>query len=157
VCRDAEVVVVCVPYAAHTATLESIRPALAGKLVIDITVPLAPPKVREVHLPEGHSAAQEAARILGVDVPLVAALHHVSSSHLADPDHAIDCDVLVCGDAAEGKAAAIDLMRDLGLRGLDAGPLRNAVALESFTPVLLYLNKRYGTAAAGLRITGLPA
>lgn len=155
VCRDAEVVVLAVPYAAHTATLTALKAELAGKLIIDITVPLAPPKVREVHLPKGGSAAQEAAQILGPDAQLVATLHHVSSAHLTDAGEAIDCDVLVCGDHEAAKDAAMGLIADLGLRAFDAGPLRNAVALESLTPVLLYLNKRYKTAGAGIRITGI--
>lgn len=156
VCRDADVVVLCVPYSAHTDTLSGLRSALKGKLVIDITVPLAPPKVREVHLPKGTSAAQEAAELLGPEVRLVATLHHVSSGHLADLTHAVPCDVLVCGDDVPGKETAIQLIADLGLRGLDAGPLKNAVALESLTPVLLYMNKRYKSDGTGVRITGLP-
>jgi NADPH-dependent F420 reductase len=155
VCRDADVVVLCVPYGAHGATLEGLKAELQGKLVIDITVPLVPPKVREVQLPEGNSAAEEAARILGPDVRLVATLHHVSSGHLADPQHTIACDVLVCGGDLAAKDTALALLSDLSLRGLDAGPLKNAVALESLTPVLLYLNKRYGGDGAGIRITGL--
>jgi 8-hydroxy-5-deazaflavin:NADPH oxidoreductase len=157
VCRDAEVVVLCVPYSAHAATLEELRGVLAGKLLIDITVPLAPPKVREVHLPRGTSAAQEAAAILGPEVRLVAALHHVSSAHLGDTEHAIECDVLLCGDDKDAKEAALTLIGELGLRAFDAGPLRNAVALESLTPVLLYLNKRYRSAGTGIRITGIPS
>jgi NADPH-dependent F420 reductase len=155
VCRGADVVILCVPYAAHAETLTGLRAALANKLVIDITVPLVPPKVREVHLPKGVSVAQEAAQILGPEVRLVTALHHVSSSHLADPTHQFECDVLVCGDDLPSKDTAIALIRELGLRGFDAGPLKNSVALESLTPVLLYMNKRYETSAAGIRITGV--
>lgn len=154
-CRAAEVVVLCVPYSAHGAVLSQLAPLLAGKLVLDITVPLAPPKVREVHVPAGTSAAQEAAALLGPEVKLVAALHHVSSLHLADPAHVIDCDALLCGDDAGAKEAIAALIEQLGLRALDAGPLRNAVALESLTPVLLYMNRRYKSAGAGIRITGL--
>jgi NADPH-dependent F420 reductase len=156
VVRDAEVVVLCVPYPAHTATLEELKPELAGKLVIDITVPLAPPHVREVHLPEGRSAAQEAAVILGSSAKLVSTLHHVSSAHLGDHSREFACDVLVCGDDLPSKEVALGLVRELGLRCFDAGPLRNAVALESLTPVLLYLNKRYHSDGAGIRIIGLP-
>lgn len=155
--RDAEVVVLSVPYAAHGATLRELASALAGKLLIDITVPLAPPRVREVHLPGGQSAALEAQALLGPDVRVVAALHHASSVHLADLDHAIDCDILTCGDDAGARDTAVALLGDLGVRALDAGPLRNAIALESMTPVLLYLNQRYRTKGCGLRITGLPA
>jgi NADPH-dependent F420 reductase len=123
---------------------------------VDITVPLKPPKVRRVHLPEGRAAALEAQAILGPGTKVVAALHHVSSVHLADPAHAIECDVLVCSDDEDAKRAVLGLIGDLGLRALDAGPLENAIALESLTPVLLHLNKTYGSAGTGIRFTGLP-
>lgn len=155
-CVDAEVVVLSVPYSAHAATLETVKGALGGKVLVDITVPLKPPKVRRVHLPPGRAAALEAQNILGPDTKVVAALHHVSSVHLADPSHSIDCDVLVCSDNDDARRKVILLVADLGLRGLDAGPLENAVALESLTPVLLHLNKFYGSAGTGIRFTGLP-
>jgi len=104
----------------------------------------------------GQSAALEAQAALGEGVKLVAALHHVSSVHLADPEHAIACDVLVCANDADARSQAIALVGDLGLRGLDAGVLANAVALESLTPVLLHMNKHYNSAGTGLRITGIP-
>jgi predicted dinucleotide-binding enzyme len=81
----------------------------------------------------------------------------VSAAHLADLSHAIDCDVLVAADDARAKTAALGLVRDLGLRGLDAGPLANAIALESLTPVLIHLNKTYKSAGAGVVFTDLPA
>jgi NADPH-dependent F420 reductase len=153
--RDAEVVLVSVPFAAHGDTLRALAPLLAGKIVIDITVPLAPPKVHEVHLPPGESAALGAQSILGPGTPVVAALHHVSSTHLADLDHAVDCDVLVCSDDARAMETTLKLLGDLGLRGFDAGPLRNAVALESLTPVLLHIGKRLKSPGLGIRITGV--
>lgn len=153
--RDADAVILSVPYTAHQDTLRALAPGLAGKLLIDITVPLAPPRVREVHLPAGESAALQAQALLGPEVQVVAALHHVSAAHLADVEHEIDCDVLVCGDDVEARSKAMLLLGDLGARVLDAGPLRNAIALESMTPVLLHLNQRYGTTGCGLRVTGL--
>jgi len=157
ICQDADVVVLCVPYSAHKSTLEGLKDVLAGKVVIDITVPLKPPAVREVNLPAGVSAALEAQAVLGPAVKLVAALHHVSSVHLQDQGHDIHCDVLVCSDDAGAKEVAIALIKDLGMRGLDAGPIKNAVALESLTPVLLYMNKRYKSDGTGIHITGIPA
>ena len=151
----AELAVLAVPYSAHRDTLLPLCDALSGKILIDITVPLKPPKVRTVHLPQGQSAALEAQALLGERTRVVAALHHISSVHLADLDHEIDCDVLVCGEK-DARAQAIALIADLGLRALDAGPLQNAVALESLTPVLLHLNRHYQGQGCGLRITGLP-
>ena len=150
-----EVTLLTVPYAAHAETLKGLRVQLAGRILVDITVPLQPPKVSQVHLPPGSSAALEAQALVDPSTRVVAALHHVSSAHLGEPGHAIDCDVLVCGDDEAARTLVIGLIGDLGLRGLDAGVLRNAVALEALTPVLLHLNRKYKT-NTGLRITGLP-
>ena len=152
---DAEVVVICVPYAAHASTLRELAPRLEGKIVVDLVVPLAPPQVTRVSLPEGRAAALEAQQLLP-GARLVGALHHVSSVHLSDLEHRMDGDVLVCGDDAAAKDVVIGLVGELGMRGVDAGPLVNAIALEAMTPVLLYLNKRYKRAGLGLRIAGLP-
>ncbi len=154
--EQAEVVVLTVPFKAHKATIEGLADVLAERIVIDITVPLAPPKVREVHLPDGQAAVLQTQALLGGSASVAATLHHVSSEHLGDPSHEFDSDVLVCGDSVEAKEAALTLIADLGMRGLDCGPLRNAIALESLTPVLLYLNKKYKSPGTGIRITGIP-
>ena len=151
---EAEVVLLSVPYAAHRLTLEGLKAGLVGRIVIDITVPLKPPQVRRVHLPEGLAAALEAQAVVGPSVPVVAALHHVSSAHLMDLEHALDCDVLACSDDPKALEVALGLIRDLGARAFDAGVLANAIARESLTPVLLHLNRQYKT-SAGIRITGI--
>ena len=152
---QADIVVLSVPYAGHRETLLSLKDDLRGKILVDITVPLRPPEVRKVVLPEGKAAALEAQALLGDVAPVVAAFHHVSAVHLADLEHPIECDVLVCSDDAAAREHVIALAADLGTRGLDAGALANAVALESLTPVLLQLNKRYKSAGTGIRFTGL--
>ena len=152
---QASVVVLSVPYSAHRPTLLGLRELLVGKVLVDITVPLRPPEVRRVNLPEGKAAALEAQALLGADTRVVAAFHHVSAVHLTDLAHPIECDVLVCSDDASALATAIALAEGLGTRGLDAGGLANAVALESLTPVLLHLNRRYKSAGTGIRFTGL--
>jgi hypothetical protein len=154
--REAEVVVLSVPYAAAAATLRELAPVLAGKVLLDLVVPLAPPRVTVVHLPPGGAAALEAQAIVGTEARVVAALHHVSSAHLAELDHPLEGDVLVCGDDADAKGTVIDLCADLGLRGIDAGPLENAIAAEALTAVLLHINRRYKVRGAGLRILGIP-
>jgi NADPH-dependent F420 reductase len=154
---SADVVVLTVPYEAHDPTLRAIREAAAGKVVLDATVPLRPPKVSRVQLPPGQAAALEAQALLGAGTPVAAALHHVSAAHLADPAHAVDCDVLVASDDARAKGTVMALVRDLGLRALDAGPLVNAIALEALTPVLIHLNRTYKSTGAGVSFTNLPA
>jgi NADPH-dependent F420 reductase len=154
-CDHGDLIVVTVPYSAHRPTFESIRDRVGNKVIVDITVPLQPPKVRSVHLPEGQSAALEARALLEEDARLVAALHHISSEHLSDPNYVFDCDVLVCGDDKDARAEVIGIIGDLGLRGIDAGVLRNSIALESLTPVLLHINRRYKAVGSGVRITGI--
>lgn len=153
---NADVVLLSVPYSAHAETLRAIVGVVAGKVLVDMTVPLVPPKVSRVHIPAGQAAALEAQSIVGAATPVAAALHHVSATHLADPSHRIECDVLVAADDAHAKATTLQLVRDLGLRGLDAGPLMNAVALESLTPVLIHLNRTYKSQGAGIVFTNLP-
>jgi NADPH-dependent F420 reductase len=155
VAQAAEVIVLSVPFAAHASTLAAIAPALEGKILVDITVPLKPPKVMQVQLPEGQACALRAQAALP-STRVVAALHHVSAVHLADLAHRIDGDVLVCGDDAAAKEVVIGLVADLGGRALDAGALCNAIALESMTPVLLHLNKKYGVVGASIQITNIP-
>jgi 8-hydroxy-5-deazaflavin:NADPH oxidoreductase len=153
---DTDVVVLSVPYGAQAATLTELRGALAGKIVLDLVVPLQPPQVTRVHVPDGKAAALEAQAILGDGARVVGALHHVSSTHLADLEHPMRGDVLVVGDDEAARGIVIGLCDDLGMRGLDAGPLVNAVALEAMTPVLLYMGKRYKRPGLGVTISGLP-
>ena len=151
----AEVVVLTVPYGAHAATLDGLREHLAGKVLVDVTVPLNPPKVSRVWVPPGGSAAAEAQALLGPGVRVVAAFQNVGSRHLHDLGHPIACDVLVCGDDAAAKADAIALAEAAGMRGLDAGPLCNAGVVEGLTAILIGINSRYKAHDAGIRITGL--
>jgi len=153
---QADIAVLTVPYAAHKPSLESVRDQLQGKIMVDVTVPMQPPNVTEAFVPPGGSAAQEAQALLGDGVRVVAAFQHISHTHLKDITHPIDSDVLVCGDDDQAKEEVIALIVAAGMRGIDAGKLANAVALESFTPVLISINKRYKIKNAGLKIAGLP-
>lgn len=149
----AEVIVVAVPFASQADVLASIRPVTAGKIVIDTTVPLMPPKVMRVQLPAEGSAAVRAQRLLGDEVTVVSAFHNVAAHRLA-ADASVDCDVLVFGDKREARQVAVDLATAAGLRGLHAGALANSAAAEALTSILIFMNKHYAVDGAGLRITG---
>jgi coenzyme F420-0:L-glutamate ligase/coenzyme F420-1:gamma-L-glutamate ligase len=142
-----------VPYAAHAGTLAQIREAVVGKIVIDTTVPLIPPKVGTVQLPAAGCAAVEAAQALGPEVRVVSAMQNVGAEKLAPGGH-VDGDVLVCGDNAEAVGVVRDLLTELGLKSWHAGPLANSAASEALTSVLIQLNRRYKLGQAGIRITG---
>lgn len=155
--RQADIAVLTVPYKAHRATLAGLRDALQGKILVDVTVPLKPPQVTRVHLPAEGPAAVQAQKILGDGVRVVSAFQNVSEHSLRDPERAIDCDVLVCGDDAEAKADVIKLAQalDASLRAFDAGPLVNAVVAESLTSVIIGLNKQFRRLRMGIRFTGI--
>jgi 8-hydroxy-5-deazaflavin:NADPH oxidoreductase len=151
--QQADIVVVTVPYSGHREMLESVKDALSGKLVIDTTVPLAPPKTRKVQMPAAGSAAQEAKQILGDSVEVVAAFQNVSYEHLLG-DEEVECDVLVTGSSKKAREEALRLVEAAGLVGWDAGPIENSVVVEGLTSVLININKQYGSTHAGIKITG---
>lgn len=150
-----EIVVLTVPYAAQQATALGVADALQGKILVDVTVPLVPPKVNRVQLPEGGSAAVALQAALGEGVRVVSAFQNISAHHLRDLDHDLDCDVLVAGDDIEARDAVVALAEAAKLRGYHAGPLCNSVVAEALTSVLISINKRYKVPSAGIRITGL--
>ena len=151
----ADIVVLTVPYAAHLVTLADVKEALTGKVLIDVTVPLVPPKVSIVQLPPAGSACQEAQDFLGPDVQVVAAFQNISAEHLGDPDHDVDCDVLVAGNDKAAKQVAIELARLAGVDAFDAGPLQNAGVIEGLTSVLIGINIRLKAKGTGIRLTGV--
>jgi 8-hydroxy-5-deazaflavin:NADPH oxidoreductase len=153
----AEIAALTVPYAAQRSTVEEVLAELQGKILIDATVPLMPPKVSVVQLPAGGSAVAAIQELAGKDVRVVSAFQNVSAQHLADLAHEVDCDVLVCGNDRDACEVVIALAADMGLRGLYAGVLANSVAAEALTSVLIAINRRYKVpGGAGIRITGIP-
>jgi 8-hydroxy-5-deazaflavin:NADPH oxidoreductase len=151
--KQANIVVLTVPYAAHRSTLESIKDFVKGKLFIDVTVPLVPPR-NKVQMPPAGSAAQEAKEILGADVEVVAAFQNVSHELLFGESE-VECDVLVTGTSKAARQEALKLVEAVGLTGWDAGPIENSVVAEGLTSVLININKQYGSTHAGIKITGV--
>ena len=149
----AELCFLTVPYAAHADTLALVKDLLAGKIMVDTTAPLRPPKVGTVQLPAVGSAAVEGQSLLGPDVRVVSALQTIGAAKLA-AGAAEDSDVLVAADDADAAAVVRDLLAGLGLRSWHVGPLANSAAAEAMTSVLIQINRRYKRAQSGLRITG---
>lgn len=153
---SADIVVLTVPFSAQLPTVEGLKQVLQGKILIDVTVPLVPPKVSKVQLPESDSCVVAVQRLLGEQVRVVSAFQNVSAHKLKNPDYEIDCDVLVAADDKEARLTGIELAQDAGLRGIDVGVLANSVVAESLTSALIWINKLYKIPDAGIRITGLP-
>lgn len=148
-----DLVIVTVPFSAQESTLADIAPHVAGKIVVDTTVPLVPPKVMRVQMPPEGSAALRAARLLG-DGPMVVSAFHNVAAHKLITDGLVECDVLVFGDDKVARSRVVALADAMGLRGLHGGALANSAAAEGMTSILIFLNKTYQADGAGIRITG---
>ncbi len=156
VAREADIVIVAVPYDGHKSLLEGLRADLDGKIVVDCVNPLGFDKQGAYALPvEEGSAAQQAAAVL-TGSTVVAAFHHVSAVVLLDPEvDKVDLDVLVLGEDREATGTVQALAeRIAGVRGVYGGRLRNARQVEALTANLISINRRYKT-HAGIRATGL--
>ena len=149
----ADICVMTVPFAHQQPTLELVKEALIGKILIDVTVPLVPPKVARVQLPEQGSAGQIAQQILGEDVRVVSAFQNVAAHHLQEGQE-LSCDVIVCGNKKDARSEVITLVEAAGMKGFHGGSIANSAAADALTSVLIFINKQYGC-HAGIRITGL--
>jgi 8-hydroxy-5-deazaflavin:NADPH oxidoreductase len=147
------VVVLTVPAEHQLATLEHVRGGLSGKILIDVTVPLIPPKVGTVQLPPEGSAGKRAQDFLGDDVMVVSAFQNVAA-HLLQQDVHIECDVLVAGNKKDARQRVIELISQAGMKGYHAGPIANAAAAEALTSVLIQINRQGELSHAGIRIVG---
>jgi NADPH-dependent F420 reductase len=158
--RDAavagEVVVLAVPANGLPNTLPELREGCRGKTVISTVVPLTFGGGRLFSPPAQGSSAEEAQELLGAEARVVAAFHHIAAHELSATDHAIECDLLLCGGDADAKRVVTELGASLGLRAVDVGALTNAGPLEGITAVLATVNRRYKLKNSGIKITGLP-
>lgn len=149
----ADIVVLTVPFSHQLSTLEAVKSELSGKILIDVTVPLVPPKVSVVQMPSEGSAGVRAQKFLGEGVSVISAFQNVAADHLLE-GREIDCDVLVTGDKKEDRDIVIKLVEDAGMRGFHAGPIANSVAAEALTSILISINRQF-KCHAGIRISGL--
>jgi len=147
------VAVLTVPYEFHESILQELKPNLQGKYLIDVSVPLVPPKVSTVQIPPFGSAALQAQMIVGEGVKVISAFQNISFELLLS-ETKIECDVLVCGFDVESRELGLRLVSDAGLIGWDAGPLENSIVQEGLTSILIRINKKFGVHSAGIQITG---
>ena len=161
----AEIIVLTVPFSNHNAIVDEIMEVAQGKIVVDTTVPLVPPIVSRVQLPEGGSVARMTQEKLGENVRVVSAFQTIAAAELAkeassgrlscvNSNSGLKNEVLVCGNNVEARSCVISLVEAAGLKGWHAGPIDNSVVGESLTPVLIFLNKRYKLNGSGIRIVG---
>lgn len=152
---NADIVFLTVPYAAQRDTVELIAPQLTGKILVDATAPLVPPKVARVQLPEGGSAVAAIQAMLGEQVRVVSALQNVAAEKLRDLEHEVSCDILVCGDDPDARREIVGLLAEAGMHGIEAGPIANSAAAEALTSVIIAINRAHKVTGAGIRIVGI--
>ena len=148
-----DIVVLTVPFEHQLSTLESVRDGLQGKILIDVTVPLIPPKVGTVQLPPEGSAGKRAQNYLGDGVKVVTAFQNVAA-HLLQQDVKIECDVLVAGNSKEARDKVVELVEIAGMTGWHAGPIENSAAAEALTSILIQINRRHSISHSGIKIVG---
>jgi hypothetical protein len=149
--KEAEFVVIAVPYEGHMQMVSDLKGQLAGKVVIDTVVPLNKGKP---FVPPAGSALLEAQQILADEAPVIGALHNISAVDLGDVDSPLG-DVLVCGDKTEAKEKVMEIIQRIGARPFDGGPAGNAYVIEGLTGVIIHLNRKYKSQHGSIRITGI--
>lgn len=153
-CRRSDLVMLTVPLEGHGEFVKGVASELAGRIVVDATVSMGAGRVF-VPPPAGSAAAET--QTLVPDARVVAAFHTLSARLLADTSRPLDQDVLVCGNDAAARAQVIGLANAIGARGIDAGGLEAAAALEALAVLVIGLNVRYRRRDLGIRIAHLPA
>ena len=149
--EKSDLVILAVPFSNHGVILEEIAPVVQNKIVLDTTVPLVPPKVARVQLPEYGSVAKKTQELLGKEVRVVSAFQNVAASHL-DGDDALAGEILVFGNNKDARETIIGLIQEIGMKGWHAGSIDNSVVAESMTSVLIFMNKFYNMEGAGINI-----
>lgn len=148
-----DIVVLTVPADHQISTLASVKDSLKGKILIDVTVPLVPPKVGTVQMPAEGSAGKRAQLFLGEEVSVVTAFQNIAA-HLLQEDVQIECDVLVAGNKKAARERVVELITEAGMRGWHAGPIENSAAAEALTSILIQINRSGIVSHAGIKIVG---
>ena len=151
--KAGEIVVLTIPAEHQESTLSSVKESLTGKILIDVTVPLVPPKVGTVQLPQEGSAGKRAQTLLGDEVMVVSAFQNIAA-HLLKEDVKIECDVLVTGNKKAARQRVIEMIESAGMVGWHAGPIDNAAAAEALTSILIQINRSGIISHSGIKIIG---
>lgn len=138
---SADVIVITTPWAAAQNAIRDLGP-LGDKVIIDCTNPVAfgPDGVLMAPIDGPSGAALIANAAQGGRV--VKTLNQVGFNVMADPmQENAPALMFVASDDSDAKRIASELVRELGFDARDAGPLRNAGALEHLA--LLWIDQAF--------------
>lgn len=131
--READVVILAVPYAAMASILEELGDDLIGKVIVDVSNRFA---AEELSDPSNAEQIQQM-----TTAPVVKAFNTIFASHQSNPKvDDITLDGFVAGDDDDAKATILTLVESLGFRSIDAGPLAMSRALEGMGTLNISLN-----------------
>ena len=155
--EDADLIVLAIPFAGAAELALNIRPAIAGKPVVDVTNRMSF-GANGVEMDTRTSNAEELAVLLP-EAKVVKAFNTLFSSNQSDPFlEGVRLDGFVAGDDVAAKAIVLELVASIGLNPVDVGPLVRARQLESlaFLNIALQIDHN-GTWGSGWRLVGAPA
>ena len=150
--RAGDIAVLTVPAEAQMATLEGLKPALTGKILVDATARV---DAKDPKPPTGKASARMAQDLLGPEVRVVAAFQNMPAHALKKLDHEIASDVMVCADDPEARAEVVKLAEAAGMQAYEAGGLDNGIVIEGLTALIIAMNKRYKSKTGGIRVSGI--
>ncbi len=154
--KQADVVLLAIPYDGMRPILEDIREATQNKIVINIASSLDPEKKSRARINPAGSITAEIQQFLGETAKVVAAFQNISPEQLEKLEEKIETDVLVCGADREARETVINMIKRIGIDAFDAGMIANAVVVETMTAVLIAINIKYKIKGAGIRLVGVP-
>jgi 8-hydroxy-5-deazaflavin:NADPH oxidoreductase len=152
----ADVVLLAVPYDGMKPILEDIKPAAAGKVIINIASSLDAEKKSRARINPAGSIAAEIQAFFGEATKIVDAFQNISPEQLEKFDEKIETDVLVVGADRETRDMVIALIKKIGIDAFDAGMIQNSVIVETMTAALIAINIRYKIRGAGIHLVGVP-
>jgi 8-hydroxy-5-deazaflavin:NADPH oxidoreductase len=132
-----DIVILAVPYPSAAAVVADFGKALDGKVIIDVTNPVAT-DLSGLVTPHGSSGAQEIAKGLPASAHVVKAFNTIFGHVLAKGGR---LDAFIAADDAEAKARVSTFLESLGLRPLDVGGLHMAQTLEALGLMMISLAK----------------
>jgi NADPH-dependent F420 reductase len=154
--QKADVILLAVPYTAINRSIAEIKDFTAGKIIINIASSLDMEKKSRAFINPTGSIAQEIQTFLGPEAKVVDAFQNICPEQLLNYSGKIQTDVLVVGGDRATRDIVINLINRTGITAYDAGSIQNAVAVETLTALLIYINIRYKIVGAGIHISGLP-
>lgn len=145
VAPSSDVIILASWYDSNLEVSNRLGPALAGKVVVDISNPLND-TYNGLSTPPGTSAAETIRDALPENVRVIKAFNTTFASTLvAGHVGGQPLDVYIAGDDQEAKSVVAELVRSGGLNPIDVGPLERARQLEGLGLLGITLQQQLGT------------